>query len=400
MPRISGIDLLKSIKQKNSTVPVIMITGHPSIENAVRTMRYGALNYYVKPLDLAEIIKEIKQILTTRNEQRLNESNIPHNIITKNTVMKNILKEILKAAPTSAPVIITGESGTGKELIANYLHNQSLRKNKSFIKVNCAAIPETLLETELFGHEKGAFTDAVKEHIGKFELANNGTLFLDEIGDMSLKTQAKILRVLQEKALQRVGGMKVIKTDIRIISATNKDFKQLIANKEFREDLFYRLSVITIDLPSLKDRPDDIILLAKYFISNYNDVYNKKIKDISNEVKQIFSSHNWPGNVRELKNCIERAVIFCDMETIEINDLPSQYKEICNEYSENSYEKAFKNFDKKMILDALEKSNGIKKEAAKLLNIHAKTLYYRMKKLGLNDNKKAQTYSSNEKYPC
>jgi transcriptional regulator with PAS, ATPase and Fis domain len=251
------------------------------------------------------------------------------------------------------------------------------------VKVNCAALPDDLLESELFGHERGAFTGAVNERKGRFELADKGTIFLDEIGDMSLKTQAKILRVIQEQEFERVGGTGTIKTDIRIIVATNKDLKKLIAQEKFREDLFYRLSVITVHLPPLRERPNDILLLTEYFIEHYNTVYQKQIQGISEEVRWFFRSHTWPGNVRELKNCLERAVIFCQHEMIGVENLAAQYKEIITNPATRDYGEVLESLNREMILDALNKSKGVKKKAAELLNIDRRTLYNRMKKLGL-----------------
>jgi len=279
--------------------------------------------------------------------------------------------------------LITGESGTGKELVANSLQHLSPRAKHPFVKVNCAALPDDLLESELFGHERGAFTGAVNERKGRFELADKGTIFLDEIGDMRLKTQAKILRVIQEQEFERVGGTRTIQTDIRIIVATNKDLQKLMEQEKFREDLFYRLSVITVHLPPLRERPTDILLLTEYFIEHYNTVYQKHIQGISEEVRWFFQSHTWPGNVRELKNCLERAVIFCQHEIIGVENLAAQYKEIITNPATRDYGEVLESLNREIILDALSKSKGVKKKAAELLNIDRRTLYNRMKKLGL-----------------
>jgi DNA-binding NtrC family response regulator len=385
MPQIEGIDLLKIIKRKIPSLPVIMITGFPSIENAVRAMKYGASNFFIKPPKLDELLNEIKRIITTTSRKKdIKKDEVECNIITQNTKIKKILKSVKKAAPTSAPVLITGESGTGKELIANYLHCLSDRKDRPFVKVNCAALTESLLESELFGHERGAFTNAIEQRKGRFEIANKGTIFLDEIGDMSINTQAKILRVLQEKEFERVGGSKTIETDIRVIAATNKDIKRLIAEEKFREDLYYRLTVITIHLPPLRERKDDIIILVDYFINYYNEMYSKKVKKLSIKVKDFFIRHDWPGNIRELKNCIERAIIFSDDDEIKIDDLPTQYNEFIDEQPITSiYGNTIDNINREVILDALAKSKGVKQKAAELLNINRRTLYNRMKKLGL-----------------
>ncbi len=383
MPNIGGMDLLKIIKEKDPSIPIIMITGYPSIESAVESMKYGASNFFSKPIDIDKLLNEISQLLKSKSRKKDNSISVNKIIITRNIIMKKILKEVEKAAITDVPVLITGESGTGKELIANYIQQLSKRANHPFIKVNCAALPDSLLENELFGHEKGAFTDAHHEKKGKFELADKGTIFFDEIGDMRIKTQSKILRVLQEKEFERVGGIKTIQVDIRIIAATNKNIKKLIEEEEFRDDLYYRLSVITINMIPLRERKDDILLLCDHFINNFNMIYDKNIKTISDEVKDFFLKHNWPGNIRELKNCIERAIIFCEGDLICPNDLPTQYSELLEDFVIEDYNVVFSNLNKEIILDALAKTKGSKHKAAELLKINRRTLYNRMKKLGL-----------------
>jgi len=381
MPKLSGIDLLKQIKRIHFHIPIIMITGYPSVENAIQAMKHGALNFYVKPLKLSELLAEIQQVASTSIVKRDTSARSP--IITRNSKMQEVMEVIKKTAPTNVPVIITGESGTGKELIANSLHYQSKRRDNAFITINCAAIPENLLESELFGHEKGAFTDAIQTRKGKFELANGGTIFLVELGDMNPTAQAKMFRVLQDKEFERVGGGHVIKTDARVISATNKDIHELISQGAFREDLYYRLSVITINLPPLRERKDDILPLANYFLSHFNVLHGKQIKNISDDVVRIFLQHHWPGNIRELKNCMERAVIFCDHEAIEANNLPNQYRDIMEDSSVNPFKEMYNNLSREMIIEALHKSHGVKQKAAELLKIHRKTLYNKMKELGL-----------------
>lgn len=381
MPEITGIDLLKRIKHNGQSIPIIMITGHPSIENAVKSMKYGALNFYVKPFNISQLINEIKQLSNSKQ----NRSPLSDNTktITQNKIMREILFEIEQVAPTDASVLIMGESGTGKELIATEIYCNSKRYGKPFKKVNCGSIPDSLLTSELFGYEKGAFTDAKSQHIGYFEQAKDGTLFLDEIGDMSLKTQSKMLRVLQDGEIQRLGGIKSFCTNTRVLSATNKNISNLIENKLFREDLFYRLSVVTIELPPLRKRKDDILLLSKYFLDYFNRLYNKNIKHFTYEVETIFVKHSWPGNIRELKNCIQRAVIFSQDEIIEIKHLPSQYRELVNESIMDNPQDLYDYITRETIKEALVKSNGIKQKAAELLSIHRKTLYNRMKKLDM-----------------
>ncbi len=386
MPGMGGVELLKATKKQDSSIPVIMITGYPTVEDAVAAMRYGAVNVYTKPLKLDVLLKEIHELASSTERKRTRKSADRPHIVTANPRMQKILRTLEKAAPTSAPVLITGESGTGKELVANSLHELSPRAKHPFIKINCAAIPEELLESELFGHEKGAFTGAVKERKGRFELADRGSLFLDEIGDMSLKTQAKILRVIQEQEFERVGGTETLQTDIRLIAATNKDLKKYIEEDRFREDLYYRLSVIPLHLPPLRERTDDMLLLADHFIAYYNEVYGKQTRGLSERVRWFFRNHKWPGNVRELKNCIERAVIFCEQEFITVEDLASQYAELVEGQTTaaaSTYEEAYDSLNREIILDALEKSGGVKQKAAELLNISRRTLYNRMKKLGI-----------------
>jgi len=384
MPELGGIDLLKIVKKDRREIPIIMVTGYPSVDSAVQSMRYGALNVYVKPLKIPEIINEIEQVMRShRKEPNTYSMDNDFHIITNNPEMEKRIENLKKAAPTDAPVILTGESGTGKELAANTLHHFSNRREKPFVKVNCAAIPDTLLESELFGHRKGAFTDATYQRVGKFELARGGTIFLDEISDMSLKTQAKILRVLQEKEFERLGGSEVLKADTRVIAATNKNIHELIEEGTFREDLYYRLSVITIDLLPLRKRREDVMLLAEYFLNLFNRIYEKEIHGFTDEVRNIFLKHSWPGNVRELKNCVERAVIFCEGTVVCTSDLSSQYRDISVEMYGNDFQTLYSSLSREMISEALKKCDGSKQKAADLLKVHRKTLYNKMKKLGM-----------------
>jgi two-component system response regulator AtoC len=385
MPEIVGLDLLKKIKARAPYIPIIMITGYPSVDNAVRAMKYGAIDFFTKPLKIKNFIDEINRLFQISNHS-IKTDKLPETkkMLTITPMMAKIRETLKIAADTDAPVLLTGESGTGKELAAHLLHFSSKRKHKPFIKVNCAAIPDSLLESELFGHEKGAFTDAREMHRGKFEIAHHGTIFLDEIGDMSSKTQSKILRVLQDHEFERVGGSKTFHSDIRIVAATNKDVHKLLSDNCFREDLYYRLAVISVHLPPLRERTDDVMFLAHHFRKYFNQMYNKNIQNISDQVELIFLKHNWPGNIRELKNCIERAVIFCKGSSITMEDLPAQYHQLKQGLkSLSTYEETISNFNRNIILDALKKANGVKKKAAKLLNIDRKTLYHRMKTLGI-----------------
>ena len=382
MPKISGIDLLKSIKGKNNRIPIIMISGYTSVESAVLAMKYGALNYYMKPINTAELLREISRAAKVR---RSDTDNLERMIVSRSSEMAKIQKEIFKVAPTDAPILLTGESGTGKELAACALHDKSNRKDRPFIKVNCASLPETLLESELFGHERGSFTDAVKQRLGKFEIANGGSIFLDEIGDMSSKIQPKLLRVLQDGEIQRLGGSETISTDVRIISATNQDIDGLIRENCFREDLFYRLSVVIINIPPLRERREDIQDLTAHFLKMFNRIYDKQLESLSPQVTEIFMNHHWPGNVRELRNCLERSCIFAaeHQECLDVELLPAQYRGLVSRVRNGGLAEYFDDLSREKILEALALSDGVKHKAAEWLKIHRKTLYNKMKKLGL-----------------
>jgi transcriptional regulator with PAS, ATPase and Fis domain len=297
--------------------------------------------------------------------------------------MLGILEEVQRVGPTDAAVLITGETGTGKELIASAVHARSGRRDRAFVKLNCASIPDTLLESELFGHERGAYTDAAERHIGKLEAADRGTMFFDEIGDMTVRTQAKLLRVLQDGEFQRLGGQETLRTDVRVLAATNQDIERLLAQGSFREDLFYRLSVVRIEVPALRERKDDLELLVGHFLERFNHRYGREVSGLSPEVREIFQRHNWPGNVRELKNCVERGVIFCDGRTIAPEHLQAQYRRLGESGFPGQLEGARERLDREMIAEALARSQGEKQKAAALLHISRKTLYNRMKKLGM-----------------
>lgn len=391
MPDGNGVDFLNTIKEKDRNLPVIMVSAYASVENVVRAMKYGAVNFYSKPIDMPLLLDEVeKMVPVTSVREELSPSGLVN--LTRTPSMDDLFRLIERAAPTDAPVIIQGESGTGKELAANTIHGYSPRKNETFVKLNCAAIPEALMESELFGHEQGAFTDARERRKGKFEQARGGTIFFDEIGDMNLGTQAKLLRVLQEKEFQRLGGAETISADVRVLAATNKNLRELVRQGIFREDLYYRLSVITIELPPLRSRPEDVPVLTSHFIRVFNDRYGKRITGLDPEVSRLFAEHDWPGNIRELKNCLERATIFCDDSFICMDDMPSQYREVqalrVPELSSVtvglSLDDATDHISREVIQDALDRSDGQKQLAAELLNIHRKTLYNKMKKLGMN----------------
>jgi DNA-binding NtrC family response regulator len=317
MPKIDGIETLKKIVENNILTPVVMISGHGDIETAVHTLKIGAFDYIEKPLDLNRVLTCVKNALNNnhlRKENSILKRKIKSNseIIGQSPEIKSILELITKVANSNARVLITGPNGTGKELVANQIHEKSSRNKNLFVEINCAAIPSELIESELFGHEKGSFTSAHKQKIGKFEQASNGTLFLDEIGDMSLSAQSKVLRALQENKITRVGGNKSISVNPRIIAATNKNLKKEIENGNFREDLFHRLNVIPINVPSLKDRIEDIPILCDYFIEKICKEHGIKQKEISNKAIDELKKMKWTGNIRELRNVLERLIILSD----------------------------------------------------------------------------------------
>ena len=408
MPVMNGMELLREIKNFNSELPVIMITAYGEIEKAVAAMQAGALNYLSKPFKNEELLVNVNKAidhytLIKENKRLRNEFQSRFgfaNMVGKNKKMLQLYSMIEKVAPTPASVLITGESGTGKELVAKAIHFNCQRRKRPFISVNCAALPDNLLESELFGHEKGAFTGAIALRKGRFELADTGTLFLDEIGEMAMPLQAKFLRILQEQVFERVGGTKELQVDVRIIAATNKDLKQEVQDGKFREDLFYRLNVLNLHLPPLRERRDDIPLLINHFIKKYAKQLNNPSLDIKPEVVRLLSGQVWEGNVRELENIIERASILCNNNCIEIADAQPGNEE-------NSPQSSFEiNFDtenmeitdtslpdmlgaieKKMLRNALKKAENVQTRAAKILGITKSLLQYKMKKFGLHKKK-------------
>ncbi len=317
MPKMDGTEFLDKSMEMNVDTPIIMISGHGTIETAVEAIKKGAYDFIPKPLDLNRILITLRNALdrttlvkeTKSLKRKINKNN---EMIGESAPIKKIKEMIVRVAPTDARILVTGENGTGKELVARSIHEQSNRNDSPLVEVNCAAIPSELIESELFGHEKGAFTSAVKQRIGKFEQAHNGTLFLDEIGDMSLSAQAKVLRALQENKITRVGGEKEITVNVRVIAATNKDLKQEIERNAFREDLYHRLSVILIHVPSLNERQDDIPLIANYFLEQICDDYKMPRKEFTKDALEALKQINWTGNIRELRNVVERLIILCD----------------------------------------------------------------------------------------
>lgn len=394
MPDMDGLAVLRKIKEYDENLAVIMATATDSARQAVEAMQSGACNYIIKPFEVAEVIaaarkaieqdnllKEVIYLRSPREEIGF------ENIVGQSKKIKEIYKIIKKVAANNATVFISGESGTGKELIARAIHFNGARKQKPFIPVNCAGIPENLLESELFGHEKGAFTDAVNQKLGMFELAGEGTLFLDEISSLRLDVQGNLLRALEEREIKRLGGTKLIKVDARIISATNADLKQMMQEGKFREDLYYRLNVVPVHLPSLRERAEDIPLLVNYFLQRYNAAFRKKIEGITSPALEYLMNYNWPGNVRELKNVIERAVALRDDGIITPGDLPFDIfiKGSINKGfpAEGRLKEANKDFEKQYIEAVLEKVNGSQAKAARILGIHRNTLLNKINNLGL-----------------
>jgi len=391
MPDIDGIEVLKELKISNPSIPVIMITAHVTIDTAIEAMKIGATDYITKPFKLEELKVHVKQalhLLNLENQVDFLRQELGKNygkIVGQSEAMKEIALLIQQVAKTGATVLITGESGTGKEVAAVEIHQASNRADKPFVAVNCAALPEQLLESELFGHEKGAFTGATSKKKGRFEIADKGTLFLDESGEMPLSMQAKLLRVLQERCFERVGGTETIHVDVRVIATTNVDLIKAISNGAFREDLYYRLNVMHIVMPPLRSRKEDIPLLVNHFLEKFDPSRSKKI---SAEAMKILTRYNWPGNIRELQNVIERALIVCQGTEIQPVHFP---KELLNSLEETSKPMinlteggfSLEELEKHLILKALEKHNNNQTKVAKYLGISRPTLLYRLKKYGI-----------------
>jgi len=397
MTNVSGIEALEQIKQINADIPVIIMTAYASVETAVQTLKKGAYDYLTKPLDFDELQVSIARAtehsrLKKENEylkEKLGEKFYRRNMIGQSPSMIKLLEVVEQVAATQATVLITGESGTGKEVIANAIHFNSARKNAPFVKINCAALTETLLESELFGHEKGAFTGADKRREGKFVQADGGSIFLDEVSEMSPAMQVKLLRVLQERELTRVGGHDVLKIDVRVIAASNKDLKKEIRDGRFREDLFYRLNVVTLDVPPLRERSEDIPLMAHAFLKMFAENNAKVIKGFTPQAMQKLASYSWPGNVRELMNAVERAVVLCRTETIGEEDLiftmadQALSREVLSAGQKMpvaSGNRSLEEIEKQSILEALQSCRGNKSEAARRLGITRKTLRKRLHK--------------------
>ncbi len=388
MPEMNGLDLIKKVKSKHPETTVILLTAYGSIETAVEAMRLGAFDFLTKPVNLDAVEFAIKRALNSKQIQEENKSLREaldkrygfENIIGLSQPMKEVFETVRQVAPSKANVLIEGESGTGKELIARAVHQQSPRKTKPFVAVHCASLAEGLLESELFGHEKGAFTGASNRKPGRFELADGGTLFLDEISEIDLKTQVKLLRVLQEKTFERLGGTESIKVDVRLIAATNKKLETRVKEGRFREDLYYRLKVISIDLPPLRERREDIPLLVKAFIKEFSKENNRSNLTISSKALEILNSHSWPGNVRELRNCIESMVVLAQNSALTPKDIPLPIREatLGNPALELQKGTTLEEAEKRLIANALSESNHNKTLAAKALGISRRTLHRKL----------------------
>jgi two-component system response regulator HydG len=399
MASMSGIEALKQIKAYNPTIPIIIMTAYSSVDTAVEVLKSGAYDYLIKPLDFEVLkltIERASEHAGLKEENRALKEHLQgdydlENIIGRSQPMQKLLEMVSMVAPSEATVLITGESGTGKELIARSLHFNSPRRGNSLVVLNCAAIAETLLESELFGHEKGSFTGADRRREGRFVLANHGTLFLDEIGEMPSTMQAKLLRALQEREIQRVGGEETIKVDVRVVAATNRDLESDVAKGQFREDLFYRLNVMPLNAPPLRDRQEDIPLLAQHFLEKFSEKNRKDVKGFVPLAMDMLLNYNWPGNVRELENAMERAVILLSGEHITEKQLPLNITEKYPDLERSATAlvqamdgtRSLGDIEKEAILATLKASNGNKAEAARRLGITRKTLHNKLKNYGL-----------------
>jgi nitrogen regulation protein NR(I) len=414
MPKLDGMELLRRVRAMDEELPVVIITAHGTVDNAVEALKTGAFDYITKPFDQTEVRTIVKKALRTRDlaaveatrqtEPTVVGEEMRFGIFGTSTAIKDLYAIIERVADTPTTVLVTGESGTGKELVARALHENSSRRDKPFIKVNCAAIPRDLMESELFGYERGAFTGAVGSKPGRFELAHGGTLFLDEIGTIPTEMQVKLLRSLQESEFERVGGIKTIRVDVRLVAATNSDLRKEIELGSFRDDLFYRLNVVPIRLSPLRERAEDIPLLVRHFLLKFNNRLNKNIFDLSVDAELALMNHPWPGNIRELENVIERAVLFADTQQIQLGDLPAELRDsslsprprasvvppaidvaASIEGLKEQVKAAMSRLERELILRALDQTTGNVTHAARLLKISRKGLQLKMKELGLRE---------------
>jgi DNA-binding NtrC family response regulator len=415
MPKMDGMELLRQALRIDPELPVVMVTAHGTVDNAVEALKTGAFDYITKPFDQGEVRTIVRKALRTRDlagteatrEESREGAGARFGIIGESEAIVAVYSLLERVADTPTTVLVTGESGTGKELVARALHENSSRRDKPFIKVNCAAIPKDLMESELFGYERGAFTGAVGSKPGRFELASGGTLFLDEIAEIPVEMQVKLLRVLQESEFERVGGIKTIRVDVRLVAATNRDLKKEIATGGFREDLFYRLNVVPIGLPALRERVADIPLISAHFVAKFNARLKKSVVGIEPEAMDRLVAYGWPGNIRELENVMERAILFCDAQKVRLADLPVEVRDGVGSDSGRSghslalaaeardalgadglkeqVKAAMSRLERDLIVRALDQTGGNVTHAARLLKISRKGLQLKMKELGLRE---------------
>ena len=393
MPERDGLSLLEEMRKLASEALVVVITAYGTVDSAVQAMKKGAFDYLTKPLDREELLITVSRAFerlhlvkeNRRLRQQLQDTFRVESIIGHHPLMQELFRVIKKVAPSHTTILITGESGTGKELVARAIHADSPRKDRPFRALNCAAIPETLIESELFGYEKGAFTGAQSRQIGLFEAVDQGTLFLDEIGDLSHPLQAKLLRVLQQKEIRRIGGREDIKVDVRVVAATNRKLIAAIKQGSFREDLFYRLNVVSIHLPALRDRTTDIPELVEHFLKKFASASGKTVKGISNKALRVLMEYHWPGNVRELESVIERAILLCDTDQLDVEDLPPEVRTRTTLLDRMDFELpgegfSLEEFERQLLEKAMARSNGVIAKAAKMLGLTYKTMQYRLEK--------------------
>jgi two-component system, NtrC family, nitrogen regulation response regulator NtrX len=395
LPQMDGLDTLERVQARDDAPMVVMISGHGNIETAVRATKLGAFDFIEKPLSIEKTVLVVRNALEylrleDENQRLRAELEERHQILGSSVPMKALRQQIALTAPTNSRVLIYGESGTGKELVARGLHAHSPRSGMPFVEVNCAAIPEELIESEMFGHRKGSFTGASEDKVGKFQNADGGTLFLDEVGDMSLKTQSKVLRVLEEQRVEPIGSNKSVKVDVRVIAATNKKLEDEISRNLFREDLFYRLNVIPFYVPALRERTEDIPILAAHFLAEYCDAYGKKPKEFTAPATEVLLAYSWPGNVRELKNLVERLVIMCPSPRIEPHHLPPELFRGASKSPQQPYEslhEARSAYEREFVLRKLEENRWNMTKAAAALGLERSHLYRKMRSLGIAPSK-------------
>lgn len=401
LPAMSGLELLEAVKEQNAAMPVVVMTAFGTVETAVDAMKHGASDYVLKPFSLTEmrmVVHKELDVSRLREENRslreaLGEKYSHPNIIAGSTKMQEVLSTVERVAPTNSTVLLGGESGVGKDLIARSIHEKSRRASGPFIKINTTAIPENLLESELFGYEKGAFTGATVSKPGKFELADKGTLFLDEIGDVPPATQVKLLRVLQEREFERLGGTKTIKIDVRLVAATNRDLRAALEEGTFREDLYYRLNVVPIDIPPLREHKEDIPALVELFLRRFSSDSGRRVTSISREAMNLLLGHHWPGNVRELQNIIERACALADTDKLEVEDIHFDTRRNRTPDSGERFLPEGMTLDQwedEMIREALKRADGNKSQAARLLGLSRNALRYRLSKIGIADENESE----------